>query len=290
MAQSIIELIKILRETTGAGMMDCKKALEACELDVDRAKDWLREKGITTAAKKEARIAAEGLTNVRVCGSCSKGIILEVNCETDFVAKGDAFRDLVDQATVELMHNDARDLEHGRELTQKLFAEATVKMGEKLSLRRFEIVKAEGQGFGHYIHMGGKISVLVVLDKVNEELAKGLAMHIAANNPLYVSKESIPASEIEHETAIQLEAAKNDDKLKGKPENILVNIIKGKVNKVLFDSTLSEQFYLLDGEKKVADVLSANGVKVLKFVRYQVGEGIEKRKDDFASEVMAATK
>lgn len=290
MAQSIIDLIKILRETTGAGMMDCKKALEASDLDVDRAKDWLREKGITNAAKKEARIAAEGLTNVRVCDNCAKGIVLEVNCETDFVAKGEAFHTLVEQATVELMHNEAKDIEHGRELTQKLFAEATVKMGEKLSLRRFEIIKGEGQGFGSYIHMGGKISVLVVLNKADAELAKGLAMHIAANNPSYIDKESIPASEIEHETAIQLEAAKNDEKLKGKPENILINIIKGKVNKVLFESTLSEQVYLLDGEKKVADVLNAAGVKVLKFVRYQVGEGIEKRKDDFASEVMAATK
>ena len=173
---------------------------------------------------------------------------------------------------------------------KELFTNATVKIGEKLDLRRFEIVKlSEGQGFGTYIHMGGKISVLVVTNPGNEN-AKGLAMHIAANNPLYLNKESIPADVLNHELAIQMEAAKTDEKLQNKPEAVIAKIVEGKVNKQLSETTLSEQEYLLEPGQTVSKFLKDNNETVVRFVRYMVGEGIEKRKDDFASEVMSQIK
>ncbi|NCA96798.1 MAG: elongation factor Ts [Bacteroidia bacterium] len=290
-SNNLIELIKVLRERTGAGMMDCKKALEENALDVEKSIDWLREKGIAKAAKKASRIAAEGLTKVRVCDGCGKGIVLEVNCETDFVARGDKFIALVDAIAQETLHNEPADIDAARNLVASLLTDASVALGEKLDYRRFEIVKADkGQGLSSYIHMNGKISVLVLLDKADEELGKGLAMHIAANNPSYIVRTDVPASVIEHEKSIARELAKTDEKLVSKPANILDGIILGKVNKLLAESTLSEQAYLLDGEKTVAEILKAQGNKVLKFVRFQVGEGIEKRSDDFAAEVMSQVK
>ena len=290
-SQNLIELIKVLRERTGAGMMDCKKALEENNLDVDKAADYLREKGIAKAAKKADRIAAEGLSNVKVCPSCGKTVVYEVNSETDFVAKSDAFKDLVSATGDILLSAEPKDIEEAKEATKQLYTDATVKIGEKLDLRRFVILhKEEGQCIGTYIHMGGKIAVAVILDKEDKELADNLAMHIAANSPKYVLTSDIPAEEIENETKIQLAAAKNDPKLANKPENILVNIIKGKVNKTLFESVLSEQIYLLDDSKTVGTLLKEKGVNVVKFVRYQVGEGLEKRHDDFAAEVMSQAK
>lgn len=289
MAKPIIELIKVLRERTGAGMMDCKKALEECDCDIDKACDWLREKGIAKAAKKASRIAAEGLTFVKSCDNCGKAIIIEVNCETDFVAKSDAFKELVEETARIIMHNEIPTLEEAKANAEiaELFTNATVKIGEKLDLRRYEIVKInEGEGFGTYIHMGGKISVLVVVNKANEN-AKGLAMHIAANNPSYVSKEDIPADVLEHEKAIQLEAAKTDEKLANKPQAVVEKIIEGKVNKQLSETTLAEQEYLLEPGVTVGNFLKQHELKVVKFIRYMVGEGIEKRKDDFAQEVMS---
>lgn len=292
MAKPIIELIKVLRDRTGAGMMDCKKALEECDCDIEKACDWLREKGIAKAAKKASRIAAEGLTFVKSCDKCGKAIIVEVNCETDFVAKGDAFKELVEETARIIMHNEIATVEEAKENNEikELFTNATVKIGEKLDLRRFEIVKlSEGQGFGTYIHMGGKISVLVVTEPATEN-AKGLAMHIAANNPLYLNKESIPADVLNHELAIQMEAAKTDEKLKNKPEAVIAKIVEGKVSKQLSETTLSEQEYLLEPGQTVGKFLKDHNEKVVRFVRYMVGEGIEKRKDDFASEVMSQIK
>ena len=283
-----IELIKVLRDRTGAGMMDCKHALEECHDDVDAACDWLREKGIAKAAKKASRIAAEGLTTVLVCKACGKAIVVEVNCETEFVAQSDPFKELVAEVAKSLLKGNVANFEEGKALVEPLFTDATVKLGEKLTLRRFEIV--EGGNLGSYIHMGGKISVLVVLKEENAELAKGLAMHIAANNPKYISQADVPAEVIESETKIQLEAAKNDEKLKNKPEAALANIIKGKVNKVLSEVTLSEQTYLMDGSRTVKDVLASEKNEVCKFIRFQVGEGLEKRVDNFAEEVMAQSK
>lgn len=286
---SMIELIKELRDRTGAGMMDCKKALEASGQDVEKAIDWLREKGIAKAQAKASRIAAEGLAGVVVKGD--KAVIAEVNCETDFVSKGEKFHKLVDDVLDVTLKSEPKSLDEAKELTKALFTDATVSMGEKLDYRRFEVVnKSANQEFGSYIHMGGKIATLVVLDKNDAELAKGLAMHIAANSPKYVSENDIPADVIEHEKAIAYETAKADPKLAGKPEQMLQGIVMGKVKKVLAESILLSQAYLLDGEKSVAQVLKEKGINVVKFVRFAVGEGIEKRQDNFAEEVMKEIK
>lgn len=283
-----IELIKVLRERTGAGMMDCKHALDECHDDVDKACDWLREKGIAKVAKKADRIAAEGLTFVKVCDKCHKAVVLEVNCETDFVAKADPFRALVEECAHIILHEDLKTLEEVKEKIDPLFTDATLKLGEKLSFRRFEVI--HGENLGAYMHMGGKISVLVSLSESNPELAKGLAMHIAANNPKYIAEENIPADIIEAETKIQMESAKNDPKLANKPEAALKMIIKGKVHKVMSEVTLFEQPYLLNPEKTVKEVLASEHNQVVTFLRYQVGEGLEKRVDNFAEEVMAQAK
>ena len=286
---SMIELIKELRDRTGAGMMDCKKALEASNQDVEKAIDWLREKGIAKAQAKASRIAAEGLAGVVVKGD--KAVIAEVNCETDFVSKGEKFHKLVDDVMEVTLKEEPKSLEAAKEATKSLFTDATVSMGEKLDYRRFVIVNKNGtQDFGSYIHMGGKIATLVLLDKQDAELAKGLAMHIAANAPKYVSEADIPSDVIEHEKAIALETAKADPKLAGKPEQMLQGIVAGKVKKILSESILLSQVYLLDGEKSVAQVLKEKGINVVKFVRYAVGEGIEKRQDNFAEEVMKEVK
>ena len=289
---ALIDLIKQLRDRTGAGLMDCKAALLNNNEDLDKATDWLREKGLAKAAKKADRIAAEGLALTKTCEKCGCTVILEVNCETDFVAKGDAFKELVDNVAGEILKNEPKDVDAAKELTTGLFTDATVKMGEKFDLRRFEVIEAGSNFVYTYIHMGGKIAVVVVLDKEDAELGKGLAMHIAANNPSYLNTEAIGSDAIEHETKIQLEAAKQDEKLAGKPEEMLKKIIGGKVNKYFAEMVLVEQPYLMDTEsgKKVGQVLQEKKTNVLKYVRYQVGEGIEKRKDDFASEVMSQMK
>ena len=291
MADSLIDLIKILRDRTGAGLMDCKAALLNNDQDLDKANDWLREKGLAKAAKKADRIAAEGLALVKSC-DCGKTVVVEVNCETDFVSKGDAFKELVNAVADVLLTKNPATLDEAKELTKDLFTDATVKMGEKFDLRRFEVLEKGANYISTYIHMGGKIGVAVVLDKEDAELGKGLAMHIAANNPRYLSKDEIDPSLIAHETEVQMNTAKNDPKLAGKPEAMLTKIIEGKVNKYFSEMLLAEQIYLMDEtqSKKVGQVLAEKGVKVVKFVRYQVGEGIEKRKDDFAAEVMAQAK
>ena len=281
-----VELIKILRDRTGAGIMDCKNALAACENDVDKACDWLREKGIAKQAKKADRIAAEGLVLVHNCEKCGKASVVEVNCETDFVSKADPFRDLVNACAETVLKENCKTVEEAVEKTAPLFTDATVKLGEKLSFRRFEVVEPKGEEKVYsYIHMGGKIGVLVLLAKEDAELGKGLAMHIAANNPKFVHFADIPAAQIENEKNIQIEACKNDPKLAGKPEVALKKIVEGKVNKFFSESVLDEQSYLLDPEKTVAQVLKEKGNSVVKFIRYQVGEGIEKRQENFAEEV-----
>ncbi len=286
---SMIELIKELRDRTGAGMMDCKKALEANGQDVEKSIDWLREKGIAKAQAKASRIAAEGLSSVKVDGN--KACIVEINCETDFVSKGDKFHKLVEDVLDVTLAKNPCCIDKAKEVTQSLFTDATVSMGEKLDYRRFEVVsKTDDQEFGAYIHMGGKIAVLVLLDKNNPELAKGIAMHIAANNPTYISEKDIPAEAIAHEKAIQVELMKQDEKLANKPADMLASIAERKVAKVLSESTLTAQSYLLNDEKTVGQVLKDNSTNVIKFIRYAVGEGIEKRVDNFAEEVMKEIK
>lgn len=283
-----IELIKVLRDRTGAGMMDCKAALENNNDDVEAAVNWLREKGIAKAAKKASRIAAEGLASVHVCDKCGRASIVEINCETDFVAKADPFKELVDECAKTVLKESCKTVEDAKNAAAQLFTDATVKLGEKLDFRRFDILEkqAETNCFGSYLHMGGKHAVVVLLEKEDAELAKQLAMHIAANAPKYAYEEEIPADFIASETNIQKEAAKNDPKLQGKPEAALENIIKGKVHKTCAEITLVDQDFLLDPSKTVGTVLKEKGNKVLKYIHYTVGEGLEKRVDDFASEVM----
>ena len=288
-SENLIALIKVLRERTGAGMMDCKKALEASGNDVEKSIDWLREKGIAKQAAKASRIAAEGMASTYVEGN--KAIILEVNCETDFVAKGDRYHTLVENVAKQTLEANAKDIDSAKEITNQLFVDATVAMGEKINYRRFEYVeKQDGEEFGAYVHMGGKIAVVTVTSK-NADVAKGLAIHIAANNPQYISMKDIPADVLEHERAITLEAAKNDEKLANKPENILRGIVEGKVRKMLAESVLEEQVYLMgDGTQTVGQYLKSVGVTLVKFVRYALGDGLEKRVDNFAEEVMKEAK
>jgi len=287
MADSLIDLIKVLRDRTGAGLMDCKGALLANDCDLDKATDWLREKGLAKAAKKADRIAAEGLALTIPCKCGCKVIILEVNCETDFVAKGDQFRAFVEEVGKNILHGEYKSLEEAKEGVKELVADATVKMGEKFDLRRYEILnKEDNELFGTYLHMGGKIAVALILEGGNPELAKGLAMHIAANNPSYLTINDVPADVLAHERDVQREAAKNDPKFTAKPAEFQEKILDGKLNKYFSEMALASQAYLMDDSKNVGQVLKENGASVKRFVRYQVGEGIEKRQDDFASEVM----
>ena len=279
-----VALIKQLRDRTGAGMTDCKKALEETNNDIEAACDWLREKGIAKAAKKSGRIAAEGTTYVLTSGN--DAVILEVNSETDFVAKSDAFKDLVKEVANILLDKKPANVEEAKEVTKELFTNATVKIGEKLDLRRFEILhKEDNQTFGSYIHMGGKISALLVLNGDNAEAAQGIAMHIAANRPTYLTTNDIPAEAVAQETAIQMEASKQDEKLANKPANVLENIIKGKVSKYFAESVLVEQDYLLEPGTKVGAYLKNHSLSIVKFVRFETGEGLEKRVENFAEEV-----
>ena len=290
MGESLIDLIKVLRDRTGAGLMDCKGALLANDCDLDKASDWLREKGLAKAAKKADRIAAEGLALAVSCPKCGKTVVLEVNCETDFVAKGDAFREFVENIANIILKEEPKDVEAAKALTTELFADATVKMGEKFDLRRFTILPKDNNVIASYIHMGGKIAVAVLLDQADEAFAKQIAMHIAANNPQYKTIDEVPADVRDHELEVQREAAKNDEKLANKPAQVLDKILEGKINKYFAEMTLEAQPFLMDDSKTVGQVLKEKNVKVLAFVRYQVGEGIEKRKDDFASEVMSQAK
>lgn len=287
------QMVKELREKTGAGMMDCKKALTECDGDMAKSIDWLREKGIAKAAKKSDRIAAEGLTRVAVEGNT--GIVFEVNSETDFVAKNEQFLALLDTVRDVLLTEKPADLDAALactvngETVADIVTTATATIGEKITLRRFAVVeKADDEFFGAYMHMGGKISALVVLKgKEDAKVAKDIAMQVASMNPQYVSRNDMPAEVVEHERKVQTEIVKNDEKLASKPEKVLAGIIEGKVSKNLKDSCLVEQEFFLNPDQKVGQYLKESGVEVPSFVRYAVGEGIEKREDNFAEEVMS---
>ncbi|MCH3909831.1 MAG: translation elongation factor Ts [Bacilli bacterium] len=275
--KSVIEAIKALRDRTGAGMMDCKHALEQNDFNVEKSVDWLREKGIAKAATRANRTAAEGKTNVSICEKCGKAVIDEVNCETDFVSASDKFIDLVKGVTSTIMQNEPKDVEEAKEMTKTLFTDAAVAVGEKLDLRRFAIIKPEGnQGVGSYIHMGGKISVVVLLEKKDDEFANQLAMHIAANNPLYLALSDVPAADREREIAVAKAEVAADPKLINKPEQVKEQIVERKADKVLSVSCLYMQNYLLDDSKTVGQVLKEKGNSVVSFVRYQLGDGIAK--------------
>lgn len=293
---ALIELIKVLRDRTGAGLMDCKTALLESDNDVEKAVTWLREKGIAKAAKKATRIAAEGLTTVKTNGD--KAVLVEVNSETDFVAHSDPFVALVDAVAEIAVNNDVKCVDCLKEAkgadgksVADLFTDATVKLGEKLDLRRIEVVnKNSDEIYATYIHMKGKISVLVQLAGGTAEIAKGIAMTIAANNPQYMNKDCISQEELDKEMNIQIETAKQDGSLDGKPEAMHTKILEGRVAKHFKEITLSDQEYVIDPSMTVAEVLKKNNATLIKFVRYQVGEGMEKRQDDFAAEVMNQVK
>lgn len=282
------KLVKELRDKTGAGMMDCKKALTATEGDLDKAIDWLREKGIAKAAKKQSRIAAEGLCNVLVDGA--EAIIYELNSETDFVAKNDDFAELLNRVGVAILSSKATNLEEalkveldGQSLEDSLVA-ATVKIGEKISLRRVSrVVKSDNQVFGAYKHMGGKIVSLVLLNGEKEEVAKDVAMHVAAINPKYLDQTEISEEVIAHEKQVLTNEALNE----GKPANIVEKMVVGRLNKYLKEICLVNQPFVKNPDLTVSKFVKENNSEVVSFLRLEVGEGIEKRQDDFAEEVMA---
>ena len=284
-------LVKKLKDMTNAGLMDCKKALEENNENIDEAVKWLREKGIAKAAKKQDRIAAEGLSTVLVDGN--NAVILEVNCETDFVAKNERFTGLLSKIANALVNSDATTMEEAMAVAtdegtiNDSVINLTATLGEKISFRRFtKLTKSDDQVFGKYIHMGGKISTLTLVDGSNEEVAKDVAMHLAAMNPKYVSRDVVPASEIEEESKVLKEQAMNE----GKPEEIAAKMVQGKINKFFKENCIVEQEYVKDPSKTVGVYLSSNNCSLVNMVRYEVGEGIEKREENFAEEVMAQMK
>ncbi len=286
----LIALIKELRERTGAGMMDCKKALLESNMDITKAQAWLHEKGVLKAAKKADRIAAEGLSLVFI--KADLGILIEVNCETDFVSRGDAFRKLVQDAAMMILQKQPKTLDDATTLTKNLFTESLVKIGEKLTLRRFTLLrKTATQRFGQYIHMNGVVSSLVLVEGGDQGFADQLAMHVTDRNPTYPSLASVPATLIKDETTKQKTAVKEDPKYANKPEAILTKIIEGKVNTMFKESSLDMQpFMFSESEEPTKVYLEKHKTKVIQFARYKVGEGIEKKVADFASEVMSQVK
>ena len=292
MAQISAQLVKQLRDMTGVGMMDAKKALVQTEGDIDAAVDYLRENGLAKAAKKADRIAAEGITSVLVDGNVA--VVLEVNAETDFVAKNDKFQALVAKLSEVILANKPANLEAALEIVtpegkvSDVIAEATTVIGEKISLRRFEIVeKSDADAFGAYLHMGGRIGVLTVLEgSTDADAAKDIAMHVAAINPKYVDRSEVSADELEHEKKVLTEQALNE----GKPANIVEKMIAGRLNKFLAEISLNDQPFVKDPDQTVSKFAASKGGKVKLFHRYEVGEGLEKRVDNFVEEVMGQVK
>ncbi|QDP40204.1 translation elongation factor Ts [Radiobacillus deserti] len=288
------QMVKELREKTGAGMMDCKKALQETEGDIEKAIDYLREKGIAKAAKKSDRIAAEGSAHIEVDGNYA--VLMEVNCETDFVTKNDQFQNLLKELGAHLLSQKPASVEEALqqplngngEVVETYINSAIAKIGEKISLRRFSIVeKGDNDAFGAYIHMGGNIGVLTLLEGTTDEgLAKDVAMHIAAVNPRYVSRDEVSEEEVNAEREVLKTQALNE----GKPANIVEKMVEGRLGKFFEEICLLEQSFVKDPDQKVKKYVSDKGASVKGFVRYQVGEGMEKREDNFAEEVMSQVK
>ena len=279
-------MVKELRDLTNAGLSDCKKALEATNGNKEEAINWLREKGIAKAAKKSDRIAAEGIAAILVKGN--DAAIIEVNSETDFVAKNDTFKALVNEILETLINSNAKTMEEALELKTSegtindLIIAKTATIGEKLSFRRFErITKKDNETFGSYIHMGGRIAVLTVVSDVTEEVAKDISMHAAAMKPLYVTKEEVPAEELEKERVVLKEQAMNE----GKPAEIAEKMVEGRIRKYYEEICLEEQAFVKDPSMSVGKYASNNGGKIVSMTRYEVGEGIEKKEENFAEEV-----
>ena len=279
-------MVKELREISGAGMLDCKKALEATNGNMEEAITWLREKGISKAAKKQTRIAAEGLAHIEIKGN--KAVIIEVNSETDFVAKNHEFVNQVKTIASTIIDNnvstveEALKLKAGENTLEELIIDKTSKIGEKISFRRFEIVEKEDtEVFGTYSHMGGKIAVLTRLTN-NEEVAKDVAMQAAAMRPLYLTREDVPSEVLEKERTILKEQAENE----GLDSSKIDMIVNGRINKYYEEVCLIDQPFIKENKQKVSKYVESNGSKIISFTRYEVGEGMEKREENFADEVM----
>ncbi len=284
-------LVKELREKSGAGMLDCKTALEANNGDIEASLDWLREKGFAKAAKKASRIAAEGLAKIFVDGN--KAIIIEVNSETDFVSKNQEFIDLIDTIGNIAIKNDVKDVE---EVLSLPYEEKTIndlmvakisKIGEKLSIRRLTVLnKTDNQTFGVYSHNGGKIVVLTIVENGNEEVARDVAMQSAAMKPQYIKTEDIPNDVLDHERSVLKEQSMNE----GKPEEIALKMVEGRIRKFYQEVVLLNQSFIKDGDITIEKHLQNNKATLIDMVRYEVGEGMEKRNDNFAEEVMNQAK
>ncbi|HDC9418308.1 TPA: elongation factor Ts [Staphylococcus aureus] len=293
MATISAKLVKELREKTGAGMMDCKKALTENDGDIDKAIDYLREKGIAKAAKKADRIAAEGLVHVETKGN--DAVIVEINSETDFVARNEGFQELVKEIANQVLDTKAETVEalmettlpNGKSVDERI-KEAISTIGEKLSVRRFAIrTKTDNDAFGAYLHMGGRIGVLTVVEgSTDEEAARDVAMHIAAINPKYVSSEQVSEEEINHEREVLKQQALNE----GKPENIVEKMVEGRLRKYLQEICAVDQDFVKNPDVTVEAFLKTKGGKLVDFVRYEVGEGMEKREENFADEVKGQMK
>lgn len=289
MATITAAMVKELREKTGAGMMDCKRALTATEGDAEKAVDWLREKGIAKAEKKAGRVAAEGAVAAYVSADAKTGCVVEINCETDFAAGNDQFKELLAKvaehivatkpATLDALNDSVLD---GKKVAD-LITEATATIGEKISLRRFACYETEGR-LASYIHMGGKIGVLVNLTGGDEQLGKDVAMQIAAAAPKAIDRNGVDATDIEHEKEVLRKQAEEE----GKPAKIIDRMVEGRINKFYKEVCLNEQEFVKDPDKTIADILG--DVKVTEFTRFQLGEGIEKKQEDFAAEVAAQMK
>jgi elongation factor Ts len=281
------KMVAELRSKTGAGMMDCKKALTESNGDMEKAIDYLREKGIAKSAKKQTRIAAEGLANIFI--KDDKAVILEVNSETDFAAKNQEFIDMVNLIGNTILDGNANTLEDALNLktsegtVNDLIIAKTAKIGEKLSLRRFELLtKKDNETFGSYLHMGGRIAVLTLLDGANADVAKDVAMQAAAMKPEYLSAEEVDKERIEREREVFKEQALNE----GKTADIAEKMVEGRLKKLYKEICLLEQAFIKDGDIDVATYVKNNNGKVVKMIRYEVGEGMEHRSDNFAEEVM----
>ena len=288
MAQITAALVKELREITGAGMMDCKKALVECEGDKDKAIDYLREKGIAKAAKKAGRIASEGV--VAAASDGKTACIVEINSETDFVAKNENFLALVKKIAEHIVACKPADMDalNASQMDGKTVAEvmteAVASIGEKLSLRRFEVYSSEDGKLATYIHMGGKIGVIVELSGGDEALGKDVAMQIAAAKPQCIDRASVDQEALAHEREVLKKQALEE----GKPEKIVEKMVDGRINKYYKEVCLVEQEFVKDGDKTIKDILG--GVEVRRFARFEMGEGLEKKNEDFAAEVAAQIK
>lgn len=288
------KLVKELRDLTGAGMMDCKKALVETNGNIEDAIDYLRKTGSAQAAKKAGRIAAEGSTYINIDGNSA--VILEVNCETDFVTKNEKFQQLLADLGKHIISQKPSNVEealqqtlHGEGETLESHINTIIStIGEKISLRRFALLtKSDEDAFGEYLHMGGSIGALTLLEGTNDDaIAKDIAMHVAAINPTYIAREDVAENEVDRERDV----LKTQALAEGKPEKIVEKMVEGRLGKFFEEICLLEQNYVKDPDMKVKKYLDSNNATVKSFVRYQVGEGMEKREENFAEEVMGQMK